>query len=82
MSCCGSHRAVMTERHRWQIRYRGGRPIEVRGAATGKFYRFTGLAALQWVDPRDAVGWLRTQLFECVQVASMDEVSELQSEEI
>jgi hypothetical protein len=63
MSCCGTPRAVLTERHRWRVRYLGGRPIEVTGAATGTCYRFSGANPLQLMDPRDAVSLARRSEF-------------------
>jgi hypothetical protein len=46
-----------------RMRYGGGRPIQVRGPATGVEYRFSGLERLQLVDPRDAVALVRNPLF-------------------
>lgn len=54
-SCCGTTPAPVTDQHRMQLRYLGGRPVEVIGPATGSVYRFSGTMPLQLVDPRDAI---------------------------
>jgi hypothetical protein len=61
MSCCGSSvpSATLTARHRLRLRYGGGRPIEVTGPVTGTTYRFSGMARVQLVDPRDGIAILR-----------------------
>jgi len=46
-----------------QVRYLGGRPIELKGPATGVTYRFSGLDRIQLVDPRDAVVIVRDKVF-------------------
>ena len=53
----------MTERHRMRVRYAGGRPLLIKGPATGTSYRFSGLDRVQLVDPRDAVSIVRNRLF-------------------
>lgn len=64
MGCCGKSRTVpMTERHRIRVRYCGGRPVVIKGPATGSSYRFSGIERLQLVDPRDAVAIVRNRLF-------------------
>jgi hypothetical protein len=66
MSCCGSHTptASLTKRHRFKIRYGGGRAIVVKGPLTGTEYRFSGIDRVQLVDPRDAVRMLHQGPFE------------------
>jgi hypothetical protein len=66
VSCCGPslQTAPLTERHRFRVRYSGGRPIVVKGSHTGTAYRFSGLDRLQLVDPRDAIAMLRAGSFE------------------
>jgi hypothetical protein len=63
MSCCPRVTAPLSERHRVQVRYGGGRSIVVEGPATGVGYRFSGTARVQLVDPRDAVAIVRNPLF-------------------
>ena len=64
MSCCGgTQTAPLNDRHRMRVRYLGGRPVEVRGPATGQSYRFSGRERLQLVDPRDAVAIVRNRAF-------------------
>lgn len=64
MSCCGENRtAPMTERHRLRVRYYGGRPVIIKGPATGSSYRFSGIDRVQLVDPRDAAAIVRNRLF-------------------
>lgn len=53
----------MTERHRLRVRYTGGRPLLIKGPATGTAYRFSGLDREQLVDPRDAMSIVRNRLF-------------------
>jgi hypothetical protein len=45
------------------LHYLGHRPIEVRGSATGRTYRFDQGSRTRSVDPRDVAGLLRTKLF-------------------
>jgi hypothetical protein len=45
------------------LHYFGHRAIEVRGAATGRPYRFDPENRTRTVDPRDVAGLLRTKLF-------------------
>lgn len=63
MSCCPQATAALTERHRMQVRYSGGRSVRVRGPVTGAEYRFSGVERLQLVDPRDAIAIVRSPLF-------------------
>jgi hypothetical protein len=64
MSCCGKTKtAAMTERHRIRVRYGGGRPIIVKGPATGSDYRFSGTERVQLVDPRDAAAIVHNRMF-------------------
>lgn len=64
MSCCGEAATTpLNERHRMRVRYVGGRPIEVKGPATGQAYFFSGLDRLQLVDPRDAIVIARDRSF-------------------
>jgi hypothetical protein len=46
-----------------KVRYGGGRPVRVKGPATGTDYRFSGVERLQLVDPRDAIAIVRNPLF-------------------
>ena len=63
-SCCGGTRtAPLTERHRMKVKYLGGRPIKVKGPATGATYLFSGIDRIQLVDPRDAVSIGRDRSF-------------------
>lgn len=72
MSCCGQQsgtRFVVSQKDiddglRLEVEYWGGRAIEVQGAVTGVKYSFSGLARLGLIDPRDAPGVLRNQLFK------------------
>ena len=45
------------------LRYLGASPIAVRGPATGRRYAFSQKLAAQAVDPLDASGLLRSNLF-------------------
>lgn len=45
------------------LRYLAAAPILVRGALTGRHYRFSPANAIQEVDTRDAGILLRTMLF-------------------
>ncbi len=45
------------------LHYSGHQAVNVRGAATGNFYRFTQHQPVQAVDAKDAVFLLGTQLF-------------------
>ncbi len=69
MSCCGQTTTTpLTDRHRMKIRYLGGRPINVQGPVTGVIYRFSGLDRERLVDPRDAIGLVRSQMFRILGV--------------
>ena len=48
------------------VRYAGGRPVYVRGTATGRRYSFARSGVVQEVDARDLPGLLRTRLFRAV----------------
>lgn len=65
MSCCGSAVASvpLTPHHRMQVRYGGGRSIDVTGPVTRTVYSFSGKERVQLVDPRDAVAIVRSGLF-------------------
>lgn len=63
MSCCPGSTGSLSDRHRMKVRYSGGRPVLVKGPATGVEYRFSGSDRLQLVDPRDAIGIARNALF-------------------
>jgi hypothetical protein len=63
VSCCPQATTPLTDRHRVKLHYLGGRPVQIRGPVTGTPYRFSGLARLQLVDPRDAVSIVRDPLF-------------------
>ena len=63
MTCCPQEMPRLTTRHRLRVRYGGGRPITVKGPATGVDYRFSGAERLQLVDPRDAVVIARNPVF-------------------
>jgi len=45
------------------LRYCGNQPMDLRGAATGKAYRFSPQQPVQPVDPKDAVFLLACRLF-------------------
>ena len=71
MSCCGQAtggRVVISQRDideglRFEVEYWGGLKIEIEGAVTGERYTFSGLSRTGAIDPRDAPGILRNQLF-------------------
>ena len=63
MSCCPQPLGALTERHRMKVRYGGGRPVLIKGPATGNDYRFSGVERLQLIDPRDAIAMVRNPLF-------------------
>ena len=71
MSCCGQssgRRVILSQRDideglRFEIEYWGGLPVEIEGSATGQRYTFSGLSRVGLIDPRDAPGVLRNQLF-------------------
>ena len=72
MSCCGqSPTAPLTERHRVRVRYGGGRPVVVKGPATGASYAFSGASRVQLVDPRDAVTIVRNTMFRAEGVVEL-----------
>jgi hypothetical protein len=71
VSCCSETAAVLTSRHRVRVRYSGGRPVIVKGPVTGASYRFSGVAPLQFVDPRDAVAITRDGPFRFEGVVEM-----------
>ena len=48
---------------RFELEYWGGRQIKVQGTVTGQTYVFSGLSRCGLVDPRDAAGILRNQMF-------------------
>lgn len=54
-----------------KVRYNGGRPIAITGPVTGTGYRFSGIARLQIVDPRDAVAIVRNPLFRLEGIVEM-----------
>ena len=70
-SCCGTAPAPVTDQHRMQLRYLGGRPIEVTGPATGSVYRFSGKAPVQLVDPRDAIQLNRSRGFRVERIVKV-----------
>jgi hypothetical protein len=61
--------APLGEHHRLKVTYRGGRAVIVTGPATGKQYRFSGIARLQLVHPSDAVALIRNPLFRIEGIA-------------
>ncbi len=71
--CCGQKRAALgnnagsrvppAAEPGLKLAYMQSSPIEVRGPATGRAYHFSENRREQLVDPRDAIGLLRTQLF-------------------
>jgi len=63
MSCCPEARAILSHRHRMRLRYVGGRPVLVKGPATGNEYRFSGVEPVRLVDPRDAISLVRDHMF-------------------
>ena len=63
MSCFPHGTTTFNERHRLRVRYQGGRSILVKGPVTKAEYRFSGMDRIQLVDPRDAVGIIRSALF-------------------
>lgn len=75
-SCCGTALAPLTDQHRMEVRYFGGRPIEVTGPATGSIYRFSGKAPLQLVDPRDAIQLNRSRAFRVERILKLDSESQ------
>lgn len=46
--------------------YRGNGSARIRGRVTGQIYQFPRQEPVQAVDPRDAVGLIRTRLFSPV----------------
>jgi len=54
---------ILTQRHRMRLRYMGGRPVLVKGPATGNQYRFSGVEPIRLVDPRDAIALVRNPMF-------------------
>jgi len=46
-----------------RLQYKEHSPIQVRGLATGRVYRFSGSQPLQEVDERDAASLLQTPFF-------------------
>jgi hypothetical protein len=46
-----------------KVRYGGGRPVLIKGPATGIDYRFSGVETLQLVDPRDAIVMVKNPVF-------------------
>jgi len=46
--------------------YRGNGSAQIRGRVTGQIYQFPRQQPVQAVDPRDAVGLIRTRLFSPV----------------
>ena len=63
MSCCPHGAPTFSERHRLRVRYQGGRSLLVKGPVTKTEYRFSGMDRVQLVDPRDAIGIIRSSLF-------------------
>lgn len=71
MSCCGETsggRIVVNQKDideglRLEVEYWGGPQIEVQGMVTGSKYAFSGRSRIGLIDPRDATGILRNQLF-------------------
>ena len=76
MACCGQRRAAAVVLHpnastaamsatepAVTLRYAAQRPVQVRGALTGRLYSFSADERLRPVDRRDVVGLLRTGLF-------------------
>jgi len=57
-----------------RVRYGGGRPVVVKGPATGADYRFSGIERLQLVHPQDAVVIVRNPLFRIEGVVEVDTV--------
>jgi|1185.fasta_scaffold171326_2 hypothetical protein len=49
-----------------QMIYRGNGSAQIRGQVTGQIYQFPRQKPVQAVDPRDAVGLIRTRLFSPV----------------
>jgi hypothetical protein len=74
MGCCPqNHRtAPLTERHRMQVRYNGGRPVVVKGPVTGTSYQFSGVDRVQLVDPRDAIIIVRNPVFRIEGIVEVD----------
>ena len=62
----------MTDRHRIRLRYRGGRPLLIKGPVTGISYTFSGTERIQLVDPRDAIVIGRNQLFQSLDIVVID----------
>jgi hypothetical protein len=71
MSCCNqasNGRIVLNQKDideglRFEVEYWGCRQIEVHGTVTGQTYLFSGILRRGLVDPRDAPGILRNQMF-------------------
>ena len=76
MSCCEDRDPVYRKPmahtswhgHAVVVHYAGARPIEVRGASTGRVYRFSGIGREQHVDPGDAAALLRSAWFRAVRI--------------
>jgi len=45
-----------------RVRYLGGRSVVIKGPVTGAEYRFSPRECVQLIDPRDAVGIVRSRL--------------------
>jgi hypothetical protein len=74
MSCCGhSSGGALGQNHRVRMCYGGGRPIVVKGAATGAEYRFSGKDRFQLMDPRDALIVSRNPMFRVETIVEVDE---------
>ncbi len=71
MSCCSQSsgaRIVLSQKDidaglRLEVEYWGGPTIEIKGLVTGQVYTFSGIARAGLIDPRDAPGILRNQMF-------------------
>jgi hypothetical protein len=63
VSCCPGGAPTFSERHRLRVRYQGGRSLVVKGPVTKAEYRFSGMDRVQLIDPRDAIGIIRSSLF-------------------
>jgi hypothetical protein len=70
MSCCGqtSGQITLTQKDideglKFEVEYWGGLTLEVQGPITGQKYTFSGLSRTGLIDPRDAPGILRNQVF-------------------
>ena len=56
-----------------RIKYAGGKPVTIRGFATGQDYNFSGTHRFQDVDPMDAIAILRSSYFRAEGAVQKDD---------